>query len=194
MKKDFHPTADVSPAARIGSGTKIWHQCQIKGGAQIGKNCAIGHNCYIGSGARLGDGVRLESNIDVWDGVILEDFVFVGPSVVFTNDKNPRAKYPKKKFPRYGQWLKTLVKEGATIGANATILCGITIGKWAMIGAGAVVTKDIPDYAQVLGIPAELSGWRCECGNKIKFRARKAVCEICERKYKKVKNAVSPSK
>jgi UDP-2-acetamido-3-amino-2,3-dideoxy-glucuronate N-acetyltransferase len=180
-----HKTAEIEKGAKIGKGTKIYQNCQILKGAQIGKNCVIGHNCFISSKAKIGNGVKLESNIDVWDLVTLEDYVFVGPSAVFTNDLNPRAKYPKKKFPKYGKWLPTLVKEGAMIGANATVLCGVTIGKWAMVGAGAVVTSDVPDYAIVVGNPAKIIGWACECGNKLEFKKEKAVCKICKRKYKK---------
>lgn len=183
-----HKTAEISKEAKIGKGTKIYQNCQILEGAEIGKNCTIGHNCFIGSKAKLGNGVKIESNIDVWDYVILEDFVFVGPSVVFTNDLNPRAKYPKKKFPQYGKWLPTLVKTGATIGANATIVCGDpkrVIGKWAMIGAGAVVTDDVPDYAIVAGVPAKIIDRVCECGKKLEFKKEKTICKVCKRKYKK---------
>jgi len=192
MKNKFwaHKTAEIKKGAKIGKGTKIWQNCQILKGAQIGENCVIGHNCFISSKAKIGNGVKLESNIDVWDLVTLEDFVFVGPSAVFTNDLTPRAKYPKKEYPQYGKWLPTLVKTGATIGANATILCGITIGKWAIAGAGSVVTKDVPDYAIVVGNPAKIIGWACECGNKLQFKEGKAICKICKRKYQKVKNKV----
>jgi len=188
MKNKFwsHKTAEIQEGAKIGNGTKIWQNCQILKGAQIGENCVIGHNCFIGLKAKLGKGVKLESNIDVWDLITLEDFVFVGPSAVFTNDLTPRAKYPKKQFPQCGRWLPTLVKEGVTIGANATIVCGKpkrVIGKWALIGAGAVVTKDIPDYAIVAGVPAKIIGWICECGNKLEFIKGKAICKICKRKY-----------
>lgn len=180
-----HPTAEVSSKAKIGQGTKIWQNSQILAGAEIGKNCLIGHNCFISSKAKLGNGVKLQSNIDVWDLVTLQDYVFVGPSAVFTNDLNPRAKYPKLKYPQYGQWLPTLVKEGASIGANATIVCGVTIGKCAFVGAGTVVTKDIPDYAIVVGVPAKIIGWMCECGQKLKFKNGKASCRKCKRKYQK---------
>ena len=189
-----HKTAEIQKGAKIGKGTKIWQNCQILKGAQIGENCIIGHNCFISSKAKLGKGVKIESNTDVWDYVTLEDYVFVGPSAVFTNDLNPRAKYPKTKFPKYGKWLPTIVKKGATIGANATIICGITIGKWAMVGGGAVVTENVPDYAIVVGVPAKIIGWVCECGNKLEFKKGIAVCKFCKRKYKKSENKVSQIK
>lgn len=201
-----HKTAEVAKGIKIGKGTKIWQNSQILKGAKIGKNCTIGHNCFIGGKAKLGDNVKIESNTDVWDLVLLEDYVFVGPSAVFTNDPNPRAKYPKKKYPKYGKWLSTTVKEGASIGANVTIVCGNTIGKWAFIGAGAVVAKNIPDYAIVAGVPAKIIGWMCECGNKLEFKHIKrikpvklvkqdkikkiAACGICRRKYQKMRNNV----
>ncbi len=186
-----HKTAEIQQGAKIGRGTKIWHNCQILKGAQIGENCVIGHNCFISSRAKLGNGVKIESNTDVWDYVTLEDYVFVGPSAVFTNDKNPRAKYPKKDYPQYGKWLPTLIKEGTTIGANSTIICGSTVGKWAIIGAGAVVADNVPDYAIVIGVPAKVVAWACECGNKLEFKNEKAICEICKRKYKKLGDKVS---
>jgi len=180
-----HETAVIDQPCEIGEGTKIWHFTHIMSGAKIGKNCVIGQNCFIGARAVIGDRVKIQNNVSVYDLVTLEDFVFVGPSAVFTNDINPRAKYPKG-----GKWIPTLVREGATIGANATILCGITIGRWAMIGAGAVVTKDVPDYAIVTGVPAKVTGWICECGEKIKFKKGNAVCKKCGRKYQKKGNKV----
>lgn len=182
MDPIIHKTAEVSPKAKIGKGTHIWHNAQITDGSEIGENCIIGHNCAI-FGAKLGNRVKLQSNIDVWNGVTIEDNVFVGPSAVFTNDLNPRAKYPKKDFPEYGDWRLTLIKEGATIGANATIICGIVIGHGAFVGAGAVVSKDVSDYALVVGVPARIIGWVCECGNKLKFEKEKAVCQVCHRTY-----------
>jgi len=181
----IHPTASVEEPNKIGKGTKIWHNSQVLAGAQIGEQCVIGHNCFVGSKAVLGKGVKLECNIDVWDLVTLEDYVFVGPSAVFTNDINPRSKYPKKKYPQYGKWVPTFVREGASIGANATIVCGITIGKCAMIGAGAVVTQDVADYAIVAGVPAKTIGYMCECGNKLAFRESKTKCTKCSRQYQK---------
>ena len=198
-----HKTAEIQKGAKIGKGTKIWQNCQVLEGAKIGKNCTIGHNCFIGGKAKLCNSVKIESNTDVWDLVLLEDYVFVGPSAVFTNDPNPRAKYPKKKYPQYGKWLSTIVKKGTSIGANVTIVCGNTIGKWAFIGAGSVITKDIPDYAIVAGVPAKIIGWMCECGNKLEFKPiksiklvkqdkieEKATCKICKRKYQKRANKV----
>ena len=185
-----HPTADVSVTSSIGAGTKIWNQSQVASGAVIGDKCVIGHNCLVCKGAKIGNEVKLESNIDVWDLVIIEDGVFVGPSVVFTNDPNPRARFPKSQFPQFGSWKKTLVKEGATIGDNATIICGVVIGRNSMVWAGAVVTKDIPDHALVMGVPAKVSGWICECGNKINFKSKKATCLICKKKYFKSSNII----
>ena len=168
-KKYIDKTAEIENGAKIGKNPRIYQNCKIFKGAEIGDNCLIGHNCFIYPKARIGKGVKLEGNTDIWDLVTLEDYVFVGPSVVFTNDLNPRAKYPKIKYPQYGKWLPTLVKEGASVGANATIICGNIIGKWVMIGAGAVVTKDIPDYAISVGVPAKIVGFACECGNKLHF-------------------------
>ena len=183
MEYWFHKTAEVSPKAKIGKGTKIWQNSQVFEGAKIGKKCTIGHNCLISGKVKLGEGVKIESNTDIWDLINLEDYVFVGPSAVFTNDPNPRAKYPKKKYPDYGIWLPTVVKEGASLGANSTIVCGNKIGKWAFIGAGSVVTKNIPDYALVVGVPARVVGWVCECGNKLEFKEEKTVCDTCGKKY-----------
>ena len=187
----IHESCTVGENVEIGNGTKVWHNSQIQSGAQIGENCVIGHNCFVGGRAKLGNGVKLESNIDVWDLVTLEDYVFVGPSAVLTNDMNPRSKYPKSKYPEYGEWIGTLVKEGASIGANATIVCGNTIGRHAFIGAGTVVTKDIPDYAMVVGVPAHIIGWMCECGGQLDFsRGDETVCEKCKREYVKKEHDV----
>ncbi len=185
INEKYHKTADVSADAKIGEGTKIWHNCQVQKGAIIGKGCILGHNCFIATGAKIGDGVKLESNIDVWDKVVLENDVFVGPSAVFTNDINPRAKYPKER----SEWKETIVKEGATIGANATIVCGNTIGRRAFIGAGGVVTKDVKDYAVVVGVPAKQIGWMCECGAKLPDELK---CAICQREYIANNDGIKP--
>lgn len=192
MMKNYwsHKTAEIQKSAKIGKGVKIWHNAQVFKNAEIGDDCSIGHNCLIGSKTKLGKGVKIQSNTDIWDLVILEDYVFVGPSVVFTNDPNPRAKFPKSKYPEYGKWLPTLVKKGATIGANATIVCGNTIGEYAFVGAGAVVRENIPDYALVVGVPAKTIGYMCECGNKLEFKKQKAICKICKRKYQKKQEKV----
>lgn len=199
-KKYIDKTAEIEKGAKIGKNPRIYQNCKIFKGAKIGDNCLIGHNCFVYPKARIGKGVKLEGNTDIWDLVTLEDYVFIGPSAIFTNDLNPRAKYPKSKYPKYGKWKKTLIKEGSTIGANATIICGNTIGKWAMVGAGVVVTRNVPDYAIAIGMPAKIIGWICECGNKIEFKKpsyvkasageEKAICRICKRSYKQKRDKV----
>ena len=186
MRYWAHKTVEISSKAKIGKGTKIWHNSQILPGVEIGRDCTIGHNCFIGENVKIGNYVKIESNTDVWSKVTLKDYVFIGPSAVFTNDLNPRSKYPKSKE----EWLPTLVEKGATIGANATIVCGNIIGKWAFVGAGAVVTDNVPDYAIVAGVSAKIIGWMCECGNKLEFKKEKATCKVCGRKYVKKGNSI----
>lgn len=187
----IHESAVVDTGAQIGAGTKVWHFTHVMGGARIGRNCRIGQNCFIGARAVLGEGVKLQNNVSVYDLVTLEDDVFVGPSAVFTNDINPRAAYPKG-----GKWIPTLVKRGATIGANSTVLCGITLGSHCLVGAGAVVTRDVPDYAVVVGNPATVTGWMCECGQKLEFSMQegKTTCIKCKRTYSKRANEVKEEK
>lgn len=165
MKKIFfvHESSYVDEDVRIGEGTKVWHFCHIQRGARIGKNCSLGQNVNISSNVKIGDGCRIQNNVSLYEGVELEDEVFCGPSCVFTNDLTPRAKYPKGK----AAYKKTLVKRGASIGANATIVCGHTVGEYAMVAAGAVVTKDVPAYALVAGVPANVIGKVDERGNII---------------------------
>jgi len=160
MRKYFvHESSYIDENVEIGEGTKIWHFCHILKNTKIGKNCIIGQNCMIGPEVSIGDRCKLQNNVSVYKGVILEDEVFIGPSAVFTNVLTPRAFIERK-----NEFKTTLVKKGATIGANATIVCGITIGEYALIGAGAVVTKDVSPYALVLGNPAKKVGWVCKCG------------------------------
>lgn len=167
----IHGSADVSPQADIGGGTKIWNNAQVRERAVIGKNCVIGKNAYIDSDVRLGDGVKAQNNVNVYHGVTVEDDVFLGPSMTFTNDMFPRA------FNADWQITETLVKRGASIGANATIVCGVSIGEYSMVGCGAVVTKDVPAYALVVGNPARQIGWVCECGHRL----RGQTCAACGR-------------
>ncbi|MFA5134743.1 MAG: acyltransferase [Patescibacteria group bacterium] len=175
-----HETSLVDEPATIGSGTKIWHFAHIMKGAKIGKNCSFGQNVYVGSGAIVGDNVKVQNNVSIYDGVTLEDYVFCGPSMVFTNDLNPRCKYPK-----HGHYVNTTIRYGASIGANVTVVCGHTIGRHAFIGSGSVVTKDIPDYALAFGNPAKIQGWMCECGTKLSFAGGDAQCATCKRKFTK---------
>lgn len=163
MSYFVHESSYIDEDVEIGEGTKIWHFCHIQKGARIGNNCSFGQNVNISNNVKIGNGVKIQNNVSVYEGVELEDYVFCGPSCVFTNDLTPRAKFPKGTVG----YKKTLVKEGASIGANATIVCGHTIGKCAMIAAGAVVTKDVPDYALMAGVPAKQIGWVNEQGKVI---------------------------
>lgn len=182
-KKYFaHESAYVDKGSSIGDGTQIWHFSHVMKGARIGKNCKIGQNVVIAGHVRIGNNVKIQNNVSVYDNVTLEDNVFCGPSMVFTNINNPRSKYPQNTPDKYKH---TVVKEGASIGANATIVCGHTIGSNAFIGAGSVVTKDVRDYALMYGNPARLKGWMCECGTKLRFKDNKALCEKCGMRYAK---------
>lgn len=177
MKKYYvHESSYIDENVVIGENTKIWHFCHVQSGARIGKNCSLGQNVNVGNQVIIGDYVKIQNNVSLYEGVILEEGVFCGPSCVFTNDLTPRARYPKGRE----NYKKTLVKKGATIGANATIVCGTTIGKNAMIGAGTVVTRDVPDNALVTGVPARITGWVCECGNRLD---ENGICSQCNHKY-----------
>lgn len=175
-----HESSIVEEGASIGDGTRIWHFCHVREGAAIGRNCSIGQNVYIGKNVRVGDAVKIQNNVSVYEGVVLEDSVFCGPSVVFTNVRAPRSAFPKD--PERG-FMPTVVKKGATLGANATIVCGLTIGRGSFVGAGSVVTRDVPDRALVYGNPARLRGWVCECGAGLGEVDGKRACMSCGRTY-----------
>lgn len=182
----IHPTAVIDTGARIGEGTRIWHFCHLMPGAVVGNNCNIGQNVFIDNNAVVGNGVKIQNNVSVYNGVVLEDQVFIGPSVVFTNVINPRSFIERK-----NEFKPTLVMPGASIGANATILCGITIGRYALIGAGAVVLRNVPDYALVAGNPSRQIGWVSEAGHTLSFDAAgRAVCPGDQSVYRLQNNRV----
>ena len=188
-EQDFfaHPSAFIDEGCEIGNGTKIWHFSHVMPNSKIGQNCNIGQNVVISSGVVLGDNVKVQNNVSVYTGVECEDDVFLGPSMVFTNVINPRSAINRKK-----EYAKTVVKKGATIGANATVICGHTIGRYAFIGAGAVVTKNVPDYALLIGNPARQTGWMSEFGHKLKFNEMGiAICEESGEKYQLKDGVVS---
>jgi len=173
-----HESSYVDEGCEIGEGTKIWHFSHIMAGCKIGTKCNIGQNVVISPGVELGEGVKIQNNVSVYTGVICEDGVFLGPSCVFTNVINPRAFIERK-----SEYRKTVVKRGASIGANATIVCGHDIGRYAFVGAGSVVTKTVPDYAMVYGCPATVRGWVCRCGEQLTFKEGRAVCSACGKQY-----------
>lgn len=172
-----HESSYIDENVKIGDNTKIWHFCHIQSGAEIGENCSLGQNVNISNNVKIGKDCRIQNNVSLYEGVEIEDGVFCGPSCVFTNDLTPRARYPKG----HENYKKTLIKEGASIGANATIVCGHIVGKYAMIAAGAVVTKDVPSYALMAGVPAKCIGWVCECGEIL---GEDMVCSKCNKEIK----------
>lgn len=176
-----HPTACIDEGSSIGTGTRIWHFCHISSGARIGRDCSLGQNVYVGGRAIIGDRVKIQNNVSIYDGVVLEDEVFCGPSCVFTNVKVPRSAFPRNRPEDYGL---TTVRRGASLGANSTIVCGVTVGSWAFVGAGAVVTRDVPPYALVAGVPARRIGWACECGLRIAVTGEVGRCGECGRNYR----------
>lgn len=191
MTVQIHPTAEVSAQATIGAGTSIWHQAQVRDGAQLGQNCIIGKGVYIDAGVVIGDNTKIQNYVSVYHGVCIEGGVFIGPHVCFTNDLWPRAVMPDGALKSDADWelSRTLVQMGASLGANSTIVCGISIGQWAMIGAGSVVTHDIPDYGLVWGNPARLHGFVCPCGARLEKESQSgeqvlACCRDCGRKLR----------
>jgi UDP-2-acetamido-3-amino-2,3-dideoxy-glucuronate N-acetyltransferase len=169
MSIRIHPTADVSPKAIIGEGTSIWHQAQVREGVRLGQNCILGKGVYVDADVSIGDNVKIQNYVSVFHGVTIEAGVFVGPHVCFTNDLHPRAVNPDGTLKAADDWelTKTLIRRGAALGANSTIVCGVTVGIWAMIGAGSVVTRDIPDHGLAWGNPARLHAFVCPCGEKL---------------------------
>jgi UDP-2-acetamido-3-amino-2,3-dideoxy-glucuronate N-acetyltransferase len=195
-KKEYfvHETAVIDDQVEIGEGTKIWHFSHVLGNTAIGKNCSLGQNVMAGPKVVIGNNVKIQNNVSIYEGVTLEDDVFCGPSMVFTNVTNPRSHWPRK-----DEYRRTLVKQGASLGANSTIICGHSVGRYAFVGAGAVVNRDVPDYALVYGVPARLHGWMCYCGTRLSLSAsldskESAECGHCGRKYRKDALRVSEEK
>lgn len=181
MSYQAHPSAIIDDGATIGKGTRIWHWVHINSGAVIGQGCSFGQNVFVGNRVKIGDNVKVQNNVSVYDNVLLEDDVFCGPSMVFTNVYNPRSAVPRK-----SEYKDTIVKKGATLGANCTIVCGVTIGEYAFIGAGAVINKDVPPYALMVGVPANQIGWMSQYGMKLKLPLTgnaEVVCEYTGKKY-----------
>ena len=181
-----HESAYVDEGARIGKGTRIWHFCHIMPGAEIGERCSLGQNVVVMSGTRIGNNVKIQNNVSIYEGVELEDDVFCGPSMVFTNVVNPRSHVSRK-----NEYRKTHVRRGASIGANATIICGITLGEYAFVGAGAVVTTDVLPYALMVGVPARRTGWMCQCGERLPDGGA-GTCKACGTRYERAGDGIRP--
>lgn len=181
MSYFVHESAYVDTGAKIGAGTKVWHFSHVMSGAVIGETCSLGQNVFVANAVRIGNGVKIQNNVSIYEGVVLEDYTFCGPSMVFTNVRTPRSAFPRNTSADYAE---TRVKYGASIGANATIVCGVTIGEWAFVAAGAVVTKDVVPYGLIAGVPGRRIGWVCECGISLRFAGVEAHCGECGRSYR----------
>jgi len=188
-----HPSSFVDDGAVVGPGTKIWHFSHVMPGAVIGARCNLGQNVVVMPGTRMGNNVKVQNNVSIYEGVELEDDVFCGPSCVFTNVLNPRSHISRKH-----EYRRTLVRRGASIGANATIVCGVTLGEYAFVGAGAVVTEDVPPYGLVVGVPARRVGWMCQCGERLRPASGRASCGTCGAAYDesgdRLRQVVPPSR
>jgi UDP-2-acetamido-3-amino-2,3-dideoxy-glucuronate N-acetyltransferase len=182
-----HPSSFVDEGAVVGRGTKIWHFCHVMPGAVIGERCSLGQNVVVMPGTRIGNNVKIQNNVSIYEGVELEDDVFCGPSCVFTNVLTPRSHVSRKH-----QYQKTLVRRGATVGANATVVCGVTLGEYAFVGAGAVVTADVTPYALVVGVPARRVGWMCQCGERLHLERGRGSCPACGAAYEEQAGALRP--
>ncbi|HEY7684171.1 MAG TPA: acyltransferase [Gemmatimonadales bacterium] len=181
-----HESSFVDPGAIIGTGTKVWHFCHVMAGAVIGERCTLGQNVVVMPGTHLGDNVKVQNNVSIYEGVTLDDNVFCGPSAVFTNVNNPRSHVSRRH-----EFQSTRVRRGATIGANATIVCGVTVGEYAFIGAGAVVTSDVPAHGLMVGVPARRVGWMCQCGERLQLSHRAASCGTCGATYREDQGALT---
>lgn len=188
-----HPSSYVDDGAQIGEGTKIWHFCHVMSSARIGQGCNIGQNVFVAASVTIGSNVKIQNNVSLYTGVEIEDDVFLGPSMVFTNVINPRSHVNRKE-----EYMRTLVKRGASIGANATIVCGSTLGAYSFVGAGSVVTRDVPDYALAYGNPARVQGWMCQCGVRMEFHPagdhEESLCSVCGSRFTKKGQQVQPIK
>jgi UDP-2-acetamido-3-amino-2,3-dideoxy-glucuronate N-acetyltransferase len=182
-----HPSSFVDEGAVVGKGTKVWHFCHVLSGAVIGERCNIGQNCVIMPGTKLGNNVKMQNNVSVYEGVELEDDVFCGPSMVFTNVGTPRSHVNRR-----GEYERTLVKKGASIGANATVVCGHNLGRYSFVGAGSVVTKDVKDFALVVGNPARQIGWMCQCGERLAVAKGQGNCARCGSRYTEIDGELTP--
>ena len=189
MATTIHPSAIVDDGAQLGDGCRVWHFAHISGGARIGRDCSFGQNVYVGNDVTIGDNVKIQNNVSVYDAVTLEDDVFCGPSMVFTNVYNPRSHVSRK-----NEFRKTLVRRGATIGANATVICGFEVGNYAFIGAGALVNKDVPAHALMVGLPARRIGWMCQCGERLPQKTGLVRCSRCNHRYRTGKTRCEPAR